>query len=286
MVDYRSKARHYAKTARAELASGDDDRLRYAALDLRFAIEALTYDRATAYKKELPPKEYETWQPKKLMAVLLEIDPTADKDSTIRVGVEETYGEPAPVMETLGTDTIFNLSLLKKHYDALGNYLHMPSLKQAEGAPPSIAKLRQRCEEISAYIDKVLASRVWNSTLGVFASFECHLCGTPIRKRMPSGIAEVTAECFECLASYKVKDIGGGKVEPVAEVTEVRCANPACDHAVELFRREMTLGIAWKCPKCDGQNVLSLGVRYEPPAPERALSLTGPDQTQPPRRRP
>jgi transcription elongation factor Elf1 len=265
MVDYRNKARHYARAAKVELESGDDARLRYAALDLRLVIEALTYDRATAYKEELPPKEYETWQPKKLMAVLLEIDPTADKDSTIRVGVEETYGVPASVMENLGTDTVFNLPLLKKHYDALGNYLHVPSLKQAQGAPPSMEKLRQRCTDISGYIEKVLSSPVWNSTLGDFATFECHLCGAPIRKRLPHGISDVTAECFECLASYKVKDIGDGKIDAVAEITQIPCANPDCGHLFEIFRREMTLNTSWNCPKCDGQNVLGLSVRYNPP---------------------
>ena len=50
------------------------------------AMEALTYDRALAYKDEFPPDEYETWQPIKVMSVLLEIDPTTDKNSSISFG--------------------------------------------------------------------------------------------------------------------------------------------------------------------------------------------------------
>lgn len=132
MIDYRSKARKYLKTANDFLATGDDDHLRYAALDLRHAVEALTYDRARAYKNELRPDESDTWQPKKLTAIILEIDPTADKDSTISFGIEETFGVPAPVMQVLGSEAVFNVGLLKKHCDALGNYLHVPTLKQMQ----------------------------------------------------------------------------------------------------------------------------------------------------------
>ena len=86
--DYRGEARTLLELARRELDSGDDIRLRYAALNLRLAMEAITYDRAYAYRAEIPPQEYETWQPKKVLQLLLEIDPNVDKDSTIRFGLE------------------------------------------------------------------------------------------------------------------------------------------------------------------------------------------------------
>lgn len=53
------------------------------------AMEALTYDRAASYKDEFPPDEYETWQPRKVMSVLLEIDPMADKDSVLAFAIEK-----------------------------------------------------------------------------------------------------------------------------------------------------------------------------------------------------
>lgn len=43
MSDYREEARQQLARARAELASGDDERLKYAALELREAMESLTY---------------------------------------------------------------------------------------------------------------------------------------------------------------------------------------------------------------------------------------------------
>ena len=45
--------------------SNDDERPPYAVLELRFAMEAITYDRAQAFKDDLPFEEYSTWQPRK-----------------------------------------------------------------------------------------------------------------------------------------------------------------------------------------------------------------------------
>ena len=86
---------------------------------------------------------------KQLLQMLLEIDPTADKDSFVSFGLEETPGVPAAVMEALGAEKVLNLAALKKHYDALGSYLHMPTIKQLKaGKGPDAAKLKKRCQVI------------------------------------------------------------------------------------------------------------------------------------------
>lgn len=63
--NFRQSAREAIVRAKEELATGNLHRLRYAALELRDAMEALTYDRALAFKDEIPPEEYKTWQPRK-----------------------------------------------------------------------------------------------------------------------------------------------------------------------------------------------------------------------------
>ena len=84
-------ARKSLARAKTELAS---NRTRYAALELRDAMEALTYDRALAWANDLPPEEYKTWQPRKLMSALLEIDPSIGMSATLAVGIETEYGKP------------------------------------------------------------------------------------------------------------------------------------------------------------------------------------------------
>jgi hypothetical protein len=203
--NFRHEARQALARAAVELCTGEEARLKYAALELRMAMEALTYDRAEAFSAELPPTDYDTWQPKKLLQLLLEIDPTADKDSVLSFGVEEEYGIVAPVMQSLGSEKVLNLGVLKRHYDALGSYLHMPTIKQiAGGKGVDATKLRNRCQEIAGFVEAVLASRVFNVTLGSFAEMPCEACGATIRKRIPHGMPSTEARCFTCPASASI----------------------------------------------------------------------------------
>lgn len=264
-MTYRNDARKYLKRSEEQLGSGDDERLNYAALELRMAMEALTYDRALAYKDEFPQDEYETWQPRKVMMVLLDIDPTADKDSSLAVGEEEEYGVPAPVMTSLGSEKVLNMAALRRHYDALGSYLHVQSMKQVRaGKARNFGKMRSRCEEIAAFVGEVLSSPVFNVTFGNFATLDCMECGKPIRKRLPHGQSEVRAKCYECRASYTLVDKGNDQVEWKPHHREVGCANSSCEGKIIVWHHEMEIGRCWICPDCKGRNTFILGVRIEP----------------------
>lgn len=253
--DFRSMARASLARAKAELEAGGD-RLRYAALELRFAMEAVTYDRALAFKDEIPPEEYGTWQPRKLMQVLHDIDPSIGMTSTIAVGIEETPGVAAPpeAMQVMGTDVVFTLADLKRHYDAIGSHLHMPSLEQVmSGKAADPAKLKARCEEAAGLLEKALSSRVWNSTMGMFATLDACMrdgCGKPVRKRIPMGKDKVDVKCFECGAEYVVADQGDGKTFWEPKQTMVRCPTEGCGRRMPLWPDEVKDGTWWRCSEC------------------------------------
>lgn len=265
MTDYRNDARRELARAKDELASADDERLKYAALELRMAMESLTYDRALAYKDQFPPVEYQAWQPRKVMAILLEIDPNADKDSSLAFGIEPALGVTPDEMQSLGTERVLNMATIKRHYDALGSYLHVPTIKQRkDSAKVDPVKFRARCDEIAAYLTDVLASPVWNATIGIFASLDCMKCGHPLRKRMPHGKAVVDATCFECGATYRVTDAGKGKAHFEPDQVKVKCANPDCRTAVYPWRSEIENGRTWKCEICGGDNDIKLMIQHRP----------------------
>lgn len=264
--DFRYAARESLARAKIELAADDPHRQRYAALELRDAMEALTYDRALAFKDDIPPEEYKTWQPRKLMAVLLEIDPSIGVTSTIAFGLEEEYGKPAPRenMKLLGTDVVFTLADLKAHYDAIGSYLHMPSLEQIQsGKVPDPAKLRERCKVVIGLVEKVLSSQVWNSTFGVTATLDQCMnedCKKSIRKRMPSGQEKVDARCFECKAEYTITSETGGRVLWTPKMTDAPCSTPQCPERMSLWPHEVRSGTHWRCRGCGTHNGITLTV--------------------------
>lgn len=265
-MNYRGLAREHLKAATEQLETEDDSALKYAALELRMAMEAVTYDRAAAFKDEFPAEEYDTWQPKKIMTVLLEIEPTVDKDRTIFFGLEDEYGVLAKQMTYLGTETVLNMEALKKHYDALGSFLHILTIKSTKiGKTINYDKLRKRCEDIRMYLDKVLSSSVFNSTLGVFSSIECTECGKKIRKRITQSKNTIKVECPNCVASYQVSNSSDSQSVWMPMQQEIECANNECMKKIVLWERELRIGAYWACSECKGKNSIALGVVYEKP---------------------
>lgn len=266
-AEFRYLARQALARAKAELAAAQDERVKYAALELRFAMEAVTYDRAQALKNEIPPEEYKTWQPRKLMQVLHDIDPMLGMSASIAVGVEETYGvePPADKMQFLGTDTVFTLADLKEHYDAIGSYLHVPSLAQfMKSGMPNEAKLRVRCEAVAAALDVVLSSPIWNTTFGSFSEFECVRCKKLVRKRIPVGKDEVEAPCFECKAQYVLSLTSDHQVVVRPKTVLISCEGDCCTETMALWPDEVKPGTHWTCKGCGEHWAIEFGLIRAP----------------------
>lgn len=262
-MNFRQKARDALNRAKEILENSNSEYIKYAALELRMAIEGLTYDRANAYIKEIDPKEYNTWQPKKVMQMLLEIEPKADKGSSLSFGRQDKLGEPAKIMTPLGSEEVFNLSLIKKHYDALGSFLHLPTIKQLQDQPEiDINKLKEKCLEIIRHIEKVLESPVFNINLGSFFEIACFKCNKAIRKRVPYGQTEVVAKCLntECGATYLVTDIGEGKTNWEPQLEKIECLAENCSEITTIWQSEIREGVHWKCSKCNKEHSIGLSV--------------------------
>jgi hypothetical protein len=249
------------------MASQAETRLRYAALELRQAMEALVYDRALAFKDDIPPEQLKIWQPRKLMGVLLQIDPSINFASTIAIGEQPDLGTRAPpeVMRVIGTDTPLTLKDLKDHYDALGSYLHVPELERLmSGNLPDMDKLRARCDAIVSIVDKVLSSRIWNSTFGNYATLDACMnedCQQPIKKRLPHGQQEIDARCFSCDAEYTIKyGSGDHTVEWIPKQIPVKCPTPHCPRTMHLWPHEVRPGTNWTCHDCGAKQEIALSV--------------------------
>lgn len=269
-MSFRQYARDSVVRARAELATGEESRVKFAALELRMAIEAVTYERAQSYREEIPQAEYRTWQPKKVMQLLVDIEPNADKGSSLAFGLEEVPGVAAKEMTLPGAEKVFSLRAIKNHYDALGNYLHMPTVKQLEDSgEPDLAKLRKRCLAIIDLLDGVLSSPVFNINFGTFSSIACMNpdCGKPVRRRLPAGQDALAVSCLECGMGYELTVAADGQCvwRPVLE--EVPCPGPSCEVVFKVSPGELKPGRRLACHKCDGRFVIGLALfADEPPA--------------------
>jgi hypothetical protein len=262
-MKYRQDARTCVTRAKVELETMDEQRLKYAALELRFALEALTYERAASFEEDLPPSDYEVWQPTRLMQQVLEIDENADKDSSISFGLESEYGVPSKEMRHLGDEKVLSFKTIKKHYDALGSYLHTPILKQQRKGGIDHQKLRDRCRAIVEYLDPILKSPVFNVHFTVSAHMGCE-CGHMIKRRMPEGVEETTARCMDCGLTYTIRDTGNGTVSWTLDVTEIPCPDPECSGMAGVASSQIKLGKFWNCGTCGQKITVGLAVSCEP----------------------
>ena len=255
---YRTQAWQALKRAKQLLS---DEQLRYAALELRLAMEALTYDRAQAYLKELQLDAMAKWQPKQLMDALLEIDPAAGLTYTLRVGEEPSPGVAPKTMSTLGTDVVFGLEEIRKHYHATGSFLHMPTMRQLdEGKEWDPDKVRTRLKDTVQKIEASLSSPIWNCTLGKFSNFECLRCGKPIHKRVPHAQIKLVAKCIYCNAPHAGRLLDDGKVQWESIMVRSRCPTPHCNHSLDLWVDELKQGTCWECPQCHERYRVDYGV--------------------------
>ncbi|UHH09644.1 hypothetical protein LU699_15480 [Luteimonas fraxinea] len=267
---FRNRAHKALARARDQMASGN---LRYAALELRMAIEALTYDRALAYERELPAEARTKWQPRQVMDALLEIDPHAGTSYRVSIGKEPALGVAPENMTDLGEDVVFGLSEIKRHYHALGSYLHMPSMQQAsEAAVVDETRMRERIEATAEAVSKSLASKIWNFTISPTYTFNCLRCGHPVHKRVADQVDQIVAHCPECKAPHVNTLQEDGEVIWRARWEEFPCPTENCGGKHCKFPDELVPGLSWTCSDCDRSYYLVLGTLpyTAPPTAESA----------------
>ena len=268
---YRGDARNALRRAQAELASNDDSRLRYAALELRVAMECLAYERLLLYEDEVPSSSFDTWQPRHVMDLLLELDPKADSSSSIAIAPESAPGVTSGPFKVLGSESVQSMKDIKEYYAKLGSHLHAQTVSQARaGKTLAPGSMRAHCNEVAEVITKVLSSRVFNINIKLTGRIECMRCKHPIVRRFPPSFTSLETSCPACQAPYVLHDRGNNQVEWQAKREKVSCAGPACDESLFIWQDHIKPGVYWTCARCRGQNSLRLVVAFVAPAPSSA----------------
>ncbi|MCP1470911.1 ribosomal protein S27E [Sphingobium sp. OAS761] len=269
--NFRSLGRGHLEDAKKCIAAGDDRNLFYAALEIRKCIEALIYETAKLYVDDMPEQDFSTWQPGRLLAMLIEIDPMADRTGEIRFARED--GDEPKVWHSLGQDKRLTLGEIKENYDALGFFLHTLTIHQLwKGKVQKVASLRKRCESLIARLDDVLSASAWNFTINQTSTLTCGGCGQPIKRRTgilkgPSsaGTAEaLTVNCFNCPASYQLTATSDGKVLWEEELEDIPCPYADCDHIMGVWKREIVPGTRVRCSGCSRVTMIALTIRTAP----------------------
>jgi hypothetical protein len=241
--------------ARRLLASDDSAALRYACLELRLCMEAVTYEKLRAYASRLPADVLSRWQPPQAVAALLELEGGADEEYTIAIGLRRD-GVTGP-MEVIGEHRTFATAWLRKHYHKLGSFLHVPNVKERErrSEPIALQDLREYLEDIVRECERVMQSSI-TSALAPVVEFTCQLCRRKNIANGESARSRGRASCLQlgCEAEHSVSEGEHGSLYFRLAGSIFPCQE--CGHEQLIPAKFLTEGHEFGCEDCGRRHKL------------------------------
>ena len=227
-----------AKNARRLLARGDQDSLRYAALETRMAIEELFYALIPYYKEELPQDLLRRWQPRHIIDALLACNPMVEQYHQIVMRSKDN-GK----VIFAGHQTPATRELLKRYYQKLGSYLHA----SVDGKTRDETRMRQFLESALTRIDEHCRQTTVIHNGGLYFQHSC-VCGRMIKRNFFAVGFRPVVQCPDekCSAIYDVKIIKGGSLWRLRHIefkcSKCRVKTPVGTHVIEVGRSFQCIG--------------------------------------------
>ena len=225
--NYKQSARDHLANAKKHLETEGEPHARYACLELRMCIEALTYLNLEAYLHEVPNTVMKKWTPKQVIDELLAVDPHADQSAHISVGIEDTPGVPSKNMRYLGQDKRLSIKWANGAHNALSNFLHEPTISSYElGQVKQEHEMRTKANEFIEKLDTVASSPLWGSNFGMFTTFSCK-CGFSIKRKTDFLTPGAIVACGDrnCGRQYVYTSDPDGSVRFVPDRSTYTCEN-------------------------------------------------------------
>lgn len=129
VFSYYDKKGHFLR-ADELLSCNDIDKAKYAALELRFLIEAIVYQKLVKCSADIPESIVNTWQPNKALRMLYELNSLSVSSFELQVNLTNCPQPPKDGWISLGEQKIPKVSRLNTLYNKLGSFLHLTEPKR------------------------------------------------------------------------------------------------------------------------------------------------------------
>ncbi|NAP06169.1 hypothetical protein B1F73_08355 [Pseudomonas syringae] len=159
--------------AKELLKATDENSKRYAALELRFALENVVYRQMRQYGDVLPGKVLGMWKPDQMLKALISFDPINENGGELAFALRNGDELPADSdFKAIGSTKSIPWKDFRRYYNKLGSYLHSPVIKADEQKVKKIAK-EDFAKIISCLEDVAKATAVFAVKAVVFGECEC-----------------------------------------------------------------------------------------------------------------
>ncbi len=249
-MTYRQDAIDALERAKIELASSEYHRLKYGVLELRFAIEMLSYDKLSWLSEKTDISEFKSWQPDKVVRLVDQFLPTSSINGTLTIhdsDKKEIFS---------GKTRALQLIDIKKNYHALGSFLHSLTIEKRETPDDEISsKINQKCKEIIPTIESILSCQVYGLRFGSDVEFDCHnlRCKKKIFTQIAPGNEATHIECLHCQTEYKLTPDGKHvNIDPKLFMRD--CGAGECKGLLKFFT--MDVGEKAVCSDCESEAII------------------------------
>ena len=234
--------------AKQLLTSSEPETIRYAALELRLCMEALTYEKLRAFSSMIPESVLATWQPPQAVKTLLEFEPRADKSFVLAAGKEEHYGQPSKEMQYVGEHKALAYRWLRKHYNKVGNLLHVPAANSGPAEDPNTHMAYLNA--VVADLDEALSGNIYGGSIREVFRFECAVCNQPVVCNAETTSKTNRAVCLnpQCGAEYFATVAPDGLPGFQLKVTKFDCIS--CKALIPVENRKLDIGVKFECASC------------------------------------
>lgn len=258
MSDQLNKSSSFER-AEQLLAAADTSSLRYCALELRFCLEATAYDKLQTYQNRLPKSLLREWRPPQALRALVQLEPGADQDFTLRIGRETEKGVAATRMVSMGSHKTLSAKVITKHYNKLGGLLHVPTRDQGAATRPEFAdptRVRMYLEEVLELLRPVVASEL-DASIAETIGFQCRECGETITANLAGVRESKRAYCLnpDCEAEYLAVVDNGEAITFKPDEVSIDC--PDCGKRLGVQKKRIELGFHFQCEHCDSRFLIS-----------------------------
>jgi DNA-directed RNA polymerase subunit RPC12/RpoP len=245
---YRKQAREALGRAKNQAANDALEYLRYSALEICSAMEAVIFDRALLYKDWISPTTYREWDPRAVLAYLVDIDADADMLTV-------------PLTNPNENDEIqISQAQFEDVYQRLNSYIHLPQMSARRSQSRDYAAgLKRHLQECIKIVEQLLSSPYRDSLTGVFASRVCARCGNTVTRRLPEpehGIVET--RCTNCGAPHGLGIKGDNDIVWHPLLATIQCDHRGCDRSFRIWLDEIQPGVSWQCEGCGQRWIIQL----------------------------
>ncbi|WP_122665085.1 hypothetical protein [Pseudomonas viridiflava] len=238
--------------AKSLLEKPDEPSMRYAALELRFAMETVVYRQLQQYGEVIPGSLTRMWKPDQILKLLISFDPTAGQGGELSFatnGPDELPQDFKPIGETKAIPW----KEFRGFYNKLGSYLHVsphkPDGKKSttltkEAFTKIIAGLEDCTTATAIFAFKAIISarcdcdnmlyvgqsEFNNDELTVCSNTKCNRLWqkrtTDDGQQVLDRVEVITFRCADCQAYIRV--------QPALIWQPIRCPNCPCSFKINL----------------------------------------------------